>query len=96
MIFIHNEFPNFDGVKKRISDIEEEAKRYSKRYLSEDYWFSQKAQLLGLKTYLCPWMKLQHMGSFVFGGSLMDLAAAGAQATADADLLNKIKKKVAK
>jgi hypothetical protein len=83
-------------IKEGLAEIEEDAKKDSRRYLSEDYWFSQKAQRLGLKTYLCPWMKLQHMGSFVFGGSLMDLAQAGAQATADAELLNKIKKKVAK
>jgi hypothetical protein len=55
----------------------------SKRYLSEDYWFSQKCQEIGLRTWLCPWMKLQHMGSYVFGGSLADLAAIGASATAD-------------
>jgi hypothetical protein len=85
-----------DSIKVGLEEIEADAKKDSRRYLSEDYWFSQKAQRLGLKTYLCPWMKLQHMGSFVFGGSLMDLAQAGAQATADAELLNKIKKKVAK
>jgi hypothetical protein len=32
-------------------------------------------------------MKLQHMGSYVFGGSLIDLAQIGAGATADADLV---------
>jgi hypothetical protein len=55
----------------------------SKRYLSEDYWFSQKCQEIGLRTFLCPWMKLQHAGSYVFGGSLADLAQIGASATAD-------------
>lgn len=57
------------------------------RYLSEDYWFTQKAQQIGLKTWLCPWMKLQHLGSYVFGGSLVDLAQAGASATADVGLI---------
>jgi hypothetical protein len=55
----------------------------SKRYLSEDYWFCQKSWEIGVKTWLCPWMKLQHMGSYVFGGSLIDLAQIGAGATAD-------------
>ena len=32
---------------------------------------------------MCPWMKLQHTGSYVFGGSLLDLATIGAAATAD-------------
>jgi hypothetical protein len=35
-------------------------------------------------------MKLQHVGSYVFGGSLADLASIGASATAD---IEKIKKK---
>ena len=55
----------------------------SKRYLSEDYWFCQKVQNAGLKTWLCPWMKMQHVGSYIFGGSLADLASIGVAATAD-------------
>ena len=55
----------------------------SKRYLSEDYWFCQKAHEVGIKTWFCPWMRLQHVGSYIFGGSLADLAAIGAAATAD-------------
>jgi len=65
----------------------------TKRYLSEDYWFCQKAQEAGLKTWLCPWMQLQHVGSYIFGGSLADLAAIGAAATADPSNLSKAKKK---
>ena len=55
----------------------------TKRYLSEDYWFCQKAQGIGLRTWFCPWMKLQHVGTYIFGGSLADLASIGASATAD-------------
>jgi len=62
-------------------------------YLSEDYWFTQKCHELGLKTYLCPWMKLQHVGSYIFGGSLADLAQLGAPATADPTMLKKKKDK---
>lgn len=61
----------------------------SKRYLSEDYWFCQKIQKIGLKVWLCPWMKLQHFGSFTFGGSLADLASIQASATADVNQLRK-------
>jgi hypothetical protein len=59
----------------------------SKRYLSEDYWFCQKAQEAGLKTWFCPWMKMQHVGSYIFGGSLADLASIGVAATADVSKL---------
>lgn len=65
---------------------------YSKRYLSEDYMFAQWSRKIGLKTFLCPWMKLQHVGSYVFGGSLQDLAALGASPTADPSQIKKKKK----
>lgn len=61
----------------------------SKRYLSEDYFFCQYVQKAGLDVWLCPWMKLKHTGSYVFGGSLADLAVLGASPTADPSLLNK-------
>jgi len=64
----------------------------SKRYLSEDYNFCYHVAKAGMKTWLCPWMSMNHVGSYVFGGSLSDLAAIGAPATADSDLLKKKKK----
>jgi hypothetical protein len=83
-------------VADRLAKYTAKAATRSKRYLSEDYWFSQKCQEIGLRTWLCPWMKLQHMGSYVFGGSLADLAQIGASATADMGQLEKTKpKKVA-
>jgi|TARA_B100001094_G_scaffold101927_1_gene98079 hypothetical protein len=65
----------------------------SKRYLSEDYMFCQYMRKAGIKTYYCPWMKLSHTGSYVFGGSLLDLAQLGASATADPEQVAKMKKK---
>ena len=55
----------------------------SRRYLSEDYMFCQWARKVGLRIWLCPWVKLSHVGSFVYIGSLQALAAIGASATAD-------------
>lgn len=71
---------DLDLLEKNIA---EEAQKRSKRYLSEDYWFCQKVQEAGLRTWICPWMRTQHVGSYIFGGSLPDLAALGAPATAD-------------
>lgn len=65
-------------------------KDYSKRYLSEDYMFCQWVRNAGMKVWFCPWMQLQHVGMYVFGGSLVDLAQIGAAATAD---VNQLKKK---
>lgn len=74
---------------KKIVDME---KGSSKRYLSEDYNFCYHAEKIGLRTWFCPWMQLQHVGSYIFGGSLADLASIGASATADAGKLGKKKK----
>ena len=79
----HVRTEHFDGTREILMAFQAEVDPESKRYLSEDYWFCQKAQAIGLKTWLCPWMKLQHMGSYVFAGSLIDLAQIGAGATAD-------------
>ena len=64
----------------------------SKRYLSEDYMFCYNVERMGARVWFCPWMQLQHVGSYVFGGSLGDLASIGASATADVGKLNKPKK----
>ena len=61
----------------------------SNRYLSDDYWFCPETQKLNLKTWLCPWMRLNHTGAMTFGGSLADIAALGASPTADAAQLKK-------
>jgi len=65
---------------------------YSNRYLSEDYMFCYNVQRMGMKIWLCPWMQLKHVGSYVFGGSLSHLASVGASATADPTQINKAKK----
>jgi len=74
---------------KKIVDVEQKG---SKRYLSEDYNFCYHAEKIGLRTWFCPWMKLQHVGSYIFGGSLADLASIGASATADSGKLGKKRK----
>ena len=45
----------------------------SDRYLSEDYAFCQLARHIDIPIYLCPWMKLGHIGTYVFDGSMADL-----------------------
>jgi len=78
--------------KKKAQHLLEMEKTASKRYLSEDYMFCYLAQRIDLKVWFCPWMKLQHVGTYVFGGSLADLAAVGAPATADAGALRAFRK----
>ena len=60
---LHNKelFAYFDTV------IDEE----TKRYLSEDYMFCQYARKAGLKVWLCPWIKLQHIGNYTYKGDFI-------------------------
>tara|TARA_Y100001973_G_C5166488_1_gene316494 strand:- start:241 stop:1026 length:786 start_codon:yes stop_codon:yes gene_type:complete len=41
----------------------------SKRYLSEDYMFCRYARKAGMKVWVCPWIKLQHIGNYTFKGN---------------------------
>jgi hypothetical protein len=84
---------------KKIKDLKELANHMlsneqhaSKRYLSEDYNFCYLIRKIGGKVWFCPWMQLQHVGSYVFGGSLAHIAQVGAAATADISKLGKAKK----
>jgi hypothetical protein len=85
----HIRTKEFDGSKEIMQFFQAEIDPKSKRYLSEDYWFTQKAQEIGLKTWLCPWMSMSHMGSYMFDGSLADLASINVSATADPAALKK-------
>ena len=88
----HVRTEHFDGSREIMMYFQAEVDPKTKRYLSEDYWFCQKAQEADIRTWFCPWMKLQHVGSYIFGGSLADLATIGAPATADPETLGGKKK----
>jgi len=87
----HNRSEHFDGSRyihaffDTVIDSEAFAGKGSggsDRYLSEDYMFCQFTRKIGISTWLCPWMKLGHVGSYVFNGTLpalgnLDFAAHG-------------------
>lgn len=81
----HIRTENFDGSREIMAYFDCVICPESKRYLSEDYMFCQWARKAGIKVWMCPWMKLTHMGSYMFGGSLADLAQLGASATVGPD-----------
>ena len=87
----HVRTEHFDGTREIMQYFQAEIDPESKRYLSEDYWFCRKMQEIGGKIWYCPWMRTQHVGSYIFGGSLVDLASIGAPATADNSMLKKKK-----
>jgi hypothetical protein len=88
----HIRTKHFDGTREIMMYFQALIDEKSRRYLSEDYMFCQWMREIGVETWMCPWMKLLHTGSYTFGGSLNDLAALGASATADADLVKNMKK----
>jgi len=88
----HVRTKHFDGSREIMMYFQALIDPDSKRYLSEDYMFCQWMQKVGVKTWMCPWMKLLHTGSYTFGGSLSDLAQLGATATADPDEIKMMKK----
>jgi len=88
----HVRTAHFDGSREIMAYFDCIIDPESKRYLSEDYMFCQWARKAGIKVWMCPWMKLTHMGSYMFGGSLDDLAQVGASATVGKDFKSNSKK----
>jgi predicted lactoylglutathione lyase len=76
-------------VKELLAKVDADTASSSKRYLSEDYLFCKNVRDIGMKVWICPWMKLKHAGSYVFGGSLAALASIGANPTVDESLITK-------
>lgn len=85
----HVRTEHFDGTREIHMYFQADIDPDSRRYLSEDYLFCYDVQKMGGKVWFCPWMKMNHVGTYIFGGSLQDLASIGAAATADPSKLKK-------
>ena len=70
----HNRSEHFDGSREITAFFDTIIDPQSKRYLSEDYMFCQWSRKIGFKVWMCPWMQLQHIGSYVFAGNLPAIA----------------------
>lgn len=46
----------------------------SRRYLSEDYMFCRNVNSIGKQIFMCPWMKLNHIGTTVFKGNMQQVS----------------------
>jgi len=88
----HARTEHFDGSREIMAYFDCVIEPETKRYLSEDYFFCYNVQKMGGKVWMCPWMKLSHVGSYVFGGSLTDIASIGASPTVDVSKIKKGKK----
>jgi hypothetical protein len=73
----------FDGSREIHAFFDCVIDPESKRYLSEDYFFCKMARAAGLSVTMCPWMKINHVGSYIFKGDMGSLGSLGVTATAD-------------
>jgi hypothetical protein len=79
----HIRTDNFDGSREIHAYFDCVIDPESKRYLSEDYFFCQYVRKAGMKVWMCPWMQLQHIGSYIFKGNMAAIGSLGMSATAD-------------
>lgn len=54
---------------------------HDKRHLSEDYFFCHWIRRIGMKVWIAPWMKLDHLGFYIFHGNLEATLALGLSPT---------------
>jgi hypothetical protein len=87
----HVRTEHFDGSREIHAYFDCIIDPDTKRYLSEDYNFCYHVAKADMRVWFCPWMKMQHVGSYIFGGSLADLASIGASATADTSQIKRKK-----
>lgn len=66
----HRSTENFNGRREITAFFDCEIDPDSRRYLSEDYFFCRNARKIGINLHMCPWMELQHVGSYTFRGSM--------------------------
>jgi hypothetical protein len=79
----HVRTEQFDGSREIHAYFDCIIDPETKRYLSEDYFFCKKSRQAGMQIWTCPWMQLQHIGSYIFKGSLAHIGSLGMTATAD-------------
>ena len=63
----------FDSIIDNKFFAGDKASKGTERYLSEDYMFCQWMRKVGQKVWLCPWMELGHVGTYIFNGSMQSL-----------------------
>lgn len=81
----HVRTEHFDGSREIHAYFDCIIDPESKRYLSEDYMFCYNAQKIGIDVWMCPWMKLSHVGSYTFGGSVAAMAQLQMSPTASVE-----------
>ncbi len=89
----HIRTENFDGSNEIMAYFDCVIDPKTKRYLSEDYFFCQQARKADMKVWMCPWMQINHVGSYIFKGNMAAIGSLGVSATADKTASKKSYKK---
>jgi len=89
----HIRTESFDGTREIMAYFDCAIDPETKRYLSEDYFFCWNARKIDIKVHMCPWMQLQHVGSYIFRGSMSALAGLDVSPTATKESNQKLYKK---
>jgi hypothetical protein len=89
----HIRTENFDGSSEIMAYFDCVIDPKTKRYLSEDYFFCQKTRAAGMQVWMCPWMQINHIGSYIFKGNMAAIGSLGVSATADRSASKKSYKK---
>jgi hypothetical protein len=92
----HLRSDNFDGSREVMAYFDCEIDPNSRRYLSEDYFFCRNIRNAGMKVHMAPWMQLQHVGTYIFRGSMAALAGLDVSLTASKESNAKHYKKKSK
>ena len=79
----HARTENFDGERNITAFFDCIIDPKTRRYLSEDYFFCQKAREIQKRVWMCPWMQINHVGSYIFRGNMGSIGQLGVSATAD-------------
>ena len=87
----HRRTQHFDGTNEITAFFDTIIDPESKRYLSEDYMFSQYARKIGLSIWMAPWINLRHIGNHTFLGNMSAIAAIQASPTISKEDYNKKK-----
>ena len=80
----HVRTESFDGTRDIHAYFDCIIDPETRRYLSEDYFFCKKSRQAGMQIWACPWMQLQHIGTYIFKGDLAKIGSLGSSLTADA------------
>jgi hypothetical protein len=77
----HTRSANFDGSNDIMAYFDCAIDPETRRYLSEDYFFCWNCRKIDLSIYMCPWIRLNHVGSYIFRGDMVSLSKLGGSPT---------------